>query len=134
MESCLLAFIESSESHTVETLASLITSWVKQQYPHLKISGCVTDNGSVTTLTCTKLKLEHSPSFLHTVQLVVNSAILKVSKINRIATDDMVDIDSDEFVFDERNRVSTQFSFLLWILQSFAYYLSCLHPLCNGNT
>ncbi len=49
----------------------------RQKYPHIEITCAVTDNAANMITTCTKLQLKHMGCFMHTLQLVIRTAMRK---------------------------------------------------------
>lgn len=80
MYSCLLGFMEQSESHTASDTSLKIQN-VLNRYSGLKIICATTDNANSMKNACVELNISHHMCFLHSIQLIVNAAIVGTSKI-----------------------------------------------------
>ena len=78
LKTCLLGFIEASESHSSDDLAKLLQSEVIDKFSQLKITACVTDSAANMIKTAKNLNIRHIPCFLHRVHTTVNKAIALV--------------------------------------------------------
>lgn len=93
IERCTLSFIEASESHESDKLSKLIEDELKT-IPRVKVTGCVSDNAKNMVSTAKKLKFEHVPCFVHSVQLVIRDAILDCSPT--VVKEKMKTLDKDK--------------------------------------
>lgn len=81
LKTYFLSFIEAA-SHISQAIADLITNDLQTHYGQLPVTCCVTYNGSNMVLATEKMKYNHIPYYLHTVQLIVKHSILKCSKMS----------------------------------------------------
>lgn len=103
LKTCLLGFLESSESHTAVALVELLKLNVLNKYPHIKVVCSVTDSAANMIKTCKDLKIRHLPCFLHKVQTTVNKALARASNCNEeenLFEEELDQLDEiDELVF-----------------------------------
>ncbi|CAH0562946.1 unnamed protein product [Brassicogethes aeneus] len=87
---------------TVADLKLLLNTLLTDKFPNLKISCAVTDNAKNMSATCKHMKLPHLPCIAHSIQLVINAAILQTNEkkgsIDVEETDLFRIIDDDDFI------------------------------------
>lgn len=66
----------SNNSSTAQNLSNLIKTEVLDKYPDITFTCAVTDNANNMIATVGELHLKHLPCYAHSLQLVINRAIL----------------------------------------------------------
>ncbi|KMQ90940.1 zinc finger bed domain-containing protein 1-like protein [Lasius niger] len=113
LQAALLNFIHVSDvSSTAENLKFLIQGKVLKVYPNVALVCAVTDNAANMIATCEKLKVKHIPCGAHSIQLVINHAILKTKPSSLLTASADTDImklfesDESENLVADHNEVS----------------------------